>query len=37
LDQVSVQVPRSLAGRGAAEVLLTAAGQTAGAVRLRIQ
>jgi uncharacterized protein (TIGR03437 family) len=37
LDQVSVQVPRSLAGRGAVEVLLTVGGQTAGPVRLQIQ
>ena len=37
LDQVSVQVPRSLAGRGEVEVLLTADGQTAGPVRLQIQ
>jgi uncharacterized protein (TIGR03437 family) len=37
LDQVSVQVPRSLAGRGEVEVLLTKDGQTAGPVRLQIQ
>jgi hypothetical protein len=37
LDQVSVQVPRSLAGRGEVEMLLTADGQTAAPVRLQIQ
>jgi uncharacterized protein (TIGR03437 family) len=37
LDQVSVQVPRSLAERGEVEVRLTADGQTAGPVRLQIQ
>jgi len=37
LDQVSVQVPRSLAGRGEVDVLLTADGQTGSPVRLRIQ
>jgi hypothetical protein len=37
LDQISVQVPRSLAGRGEVEVRLTADGQTAAPVRLRIE
>ena len=37
LDEVIVQVPRSLAGRGATEVTLTADGQTAGPVRISIQ
>jgi hypothetical protein len=32
-----VQVPRSLAGRGEVEVRLTADGQTAAPVRLRIE
>lgn len=37
LDQVSVQVPRSLAGIGNAEVLLTVDGATAGPVHIQIQ
>jgi uncharacterized protein (TIGR03437 family) len=37
LDQVSVLVPRSLAGRGEVDVLLTADGQTGSPMRLRIQ
>jgi uncharacterized protein (TIGR03437 family) len=37
LDEVTVLVPRSLAGRGEADVVLTADGQTAQAVRVRIQ
>jgi uncharacterized protein (TIGR03437 family) len=37
LDEVAVQVPRSLAGRGDADVILTADGETAGPVRIHIQ
>jgi uncharacterized protein (TIGR03437 family) len=37
LDEVMVQVPRSLAGRGATGVMLTADGQTADPVRIDIQ
>ena len=37
LDQVSVQVPRTLAGRGDVEVQLTVDGQSAAPVRLRIE
>jgi uncharacterized protein (TIGR03437 family) len=37
LDEVMVQVPRSLAGRGATDVTLTADGQTADPVQIRIQ
>jgi uncharacterized protein (TIGR03437 family) len=37
LDQVSVQLPRSLAGIGDVDVLLTVDGQTAEPVRVHIQ
>ena len=37
LDQISVQLPRSLAGSGDADVLLTVDGQTAEPVRIQIQ
>jgi uncharacterized protein (TIGR03437 family) len=37
LDEVMVQVPRSLAGRGATNVTLTADGQTADPVQIHIQ
>jgi uncharacterized protein (TIGR03437 family) len=37
LDQISVRLPRSLAGSGAADVLLTVDGQTAEPVRIQIQ
>ena len=37
LDQVNVLVPRSLAGRGEVDVVLTVDGQTANAVRLNIK
>jgi len=37
LDQVSVQLPRSLAGSGDVEVVLTVDGQTASPVHIRIQ
>jgi hypothetical protein len=37
LDEVMVQVPRSLAGRGATDVTLTADGQTADPVHIHIQ
>jgi uncharacterized protein (TIGR03437 family) len=37
LDEISVQLPRSLAGSGDADVLLTVDGQTAGPVRIQIQ
>jgi len=37
LDQISVQLPRSLAGIGDADVLLTVDGQTAAPVRIQIQ
>jgi hypothetical protein len=37
LDQVSVQVPRSLVGRGPVEVVMTVDGQTANPVGLQIQ
>jgi hypothetical protein len=37
LDQISVQLPRSLAGIGDADVLLTVDGQTAEPVRIQIQ
>ena len=37
LDQISVQLPRSLAGSGDADVVLTVDGQTAGPVRVHIQ
>jgi uncharacterized protein (TIGR03437 family) len=37
LDEVMVQVPRRLAGRGATSVTLTADGQTADPVRIEIQ
>lgn len=37
LDEVIVQVPRSLAGRGDAQVTLTADGRTANPVHVRIQ
>jgi hypothetical protein len=37
LDQISVQLPRSLAGSGSADVLLTVDGQTAEPVRIQIQ
>jgi uncharacterized protein (TIGR03437 family) len=37
LDQISVQLPRSLAGSGDADVLLTVDGQTAEPVRVHIQ
>jgi uncharacterized protein (TIGR03437 family) len=37
LDQVSVQLPRSLAGTGETEVLMTVDGRTANPVRIRIQ
>jgi len=37
LDQISVQLPRALAGRGAADVIMTVDGQTASPVRIQIQ
>ena len=37
LDQISVQVPRNMAGRGDVDVSLTVDGQTANPVRVRIQ
>jgi len=37
LDEVTVEVPRSLAGMGDADVVLTADGEAAGAVRIHIQ
>jgi uncharacterized protein (TIGR03437 family) len=37
LDEVTVEVPRSLAGIGDADVVLTADGQTASPVRIHIQ
>ena len=37
LDEVTVELPRSLAGMGDADVLLTVAGQTASPVRIHIQ
>jgi uncharacterized protein (TIGR03437 family) len=37
LDEVIVEIPRSLAGSGEADVLLTADGQTASPVRIHIQ
>lgn len=37
LDEVMVQAPRSLAGRGVTEVTLTADGQTADPVRIYFQ
>ena len=37
LEQVSVQVPRSLAGRGDADVALTVDGRTSNPVRIHIQ
>jgi hypothetical protein len=37
LDQISVQLPRSLAGSGDADVVLTVDGQTAEPVRIQIQ
>ena len=37
LDEVMVQVPRSLAGRGATNVTLTAGGQTAAPIAIQIQ
>jgi uncharacterized protein (TIGR03437 family) len=37
LDQISVQLPRSLAGVGEADVVLTVDGQTAEPVRIQIQ
>jgi hypothetical protein len=37
LDQISVQLPRSLAGSGDADVLLTVDGQSAEPVRIQIQ
>ena len=37
LDEVTVEVPRSLAGTGDVDVVLTADGQTARPVRIHIQ
>jgi hypothetical protein len=37
LDEVTVEVPRTLAGIGEADAVLTVDGQTAGAVRVRLQ
>jgi uncharacterized protein (TIGR03437 family) len=37
LDQVNVLLPRSLAGRGEVEVVLTVEGQAANAVRINIR
>lgn len=37
LDEINVQVPRSLAATGEVDVVLQVNGQTAGPVRIRIQ
>jgi uncharacterized protein (TIGR03437 family) len=37
LDEVTVEIPRSLAGMGESEVLLTADGEPASPVRIHIQ
>jgi hypothetical protein len=37
LDEVTVEVPRGLAGMGDVDVVLTADGQTASPVRIHIQ
>jgi uncharacterized protein (TIGR03437 family) len=37
LDQVNVVLPRSLAGRGEVDVVLTVEGQAANTVRVNIQ
>jgi hypothetical protein len=37
LDEITVELPRSLAGMGQVDVVLTADGQTASPVRIPIQ
>ena len=37
LDQINLRLPRSLAGRGEVEIVLTADGQTSNAVRVSVK